>query len=181
MSLKGQVKYSCATGRFEKWVKAELSNVSYYRIKHFSGGIFLKPMLMYDQGVVKIQKMGKQIFCFNHVYGSLNIAHEYLSKQLHHLCLCAVGLADLSITYFMEKLHSKITTTCNTIPYYTVTARYLHRSNSAGPLKDLYCYHVVATQLCCWSTCVGMRGYSKVPVELLQRNSTVTSAQVQVQ
>ena len=28
-SLKGQVKYSCARGRFEKQVKAEYSNVSY--------------------------------------------------------------------------------------------------------------------------------------------------------
>ena len=28
-SLKGQVKYSCAAGRFEKPVKAEFSNVSY--------------------------------------------------------------------------------------------------------------------------------------------------------
>ena len=28
-SLKGQVRYSCATGRFEKPVKAEFSNVSY--------------------------------------------------------------------------------------------------------------------------------------------------------
>ena len=28
-SLKGQVKYSCAVGRFEKRVKAEFSNVSY--------------------------------------------------------------------------------------------------------------------------------------------------------
>ena len=28
-SLKGQVKYSCATGRFEKRVKAEFSIVSY--------------------------------------------------------------------------------------------------------------------------------------------------------
>ena len=28
-SLKGQVKYSCAAGRFEKRVKAEFSNVSY--------------------------------------------------------------------------------------------------------------------------------------------------------
>ena len=51
-SLKGQVKFSCAAGRFEKRVKAEFSNVSYMLfftgIKHFSGGIFLKPMLMYD-------------------------------------------------------------------------------------------------------------------------------------
>ena len=29
MSLKGQVKYSCAAGCFEKQVKAEFSNVSY--------------------------------------------------------------------------------------------------------------------------------------------------------
>ena len=28
-SLKGQVKYSCAAGRFEKRVKAEFINVSY--------------------------------------------------------------------------------------------------------------------------------------------------------
>ena len=28
-SLKGQVKYLCAAGRFEKRVKAEFSNVSY--------------------------------------------------------------------------------------------------------------------------------------------------------
>ena len=28
-SLKGQVKYLCAAGRFEKQVKAEFSNVSY--------------------------------------------------------------------------------------------------------------------------------------------------------
>ena len=63
-SLKGQVKYSCTAGRFEKRVKAEFSNVSYTlflpEFKHFTGGIFLKPMLMYDQGVVKIQKIGKQ-------------------------------------------------------------------------------------------------------------------------
>ena len=45
-------------------MKAEFSNVSYTLfftgIKHFSGEIFLKPMLMYDQVVVKIQKMEKQ-------------------------------------------------------------------------------------------------------------------------
>ena len=29
-------------------------------IKHFSGGIFINPKLMYDQGIAKIQKMGKQ-------------------------------------------------------------------------------------------------------------------------
>ena len=29
-------------------------------IKHYNGGIFLKPMLKYDQGVVKVRKMGKQ-------------------------------------------------------------------------------------------------------------------------
>ena len=28
-SLKGQVKYSCAAGRFEKQVKAELDNVRF--------------------------------------------------------------------------------------------------------------------------------------------------------
>ena len=63
-SLKGQVKYLFATGHFEKRVKAEFSNVSYTlflpKIKHFSGGIFLKLMLMHDQGIVKLQKMGKQ-------------------------------------------------------------------------------------------------------------------------
>ena len=46
-SLKGQVKYWCAAGLFEKWVKAELSNIKLHvvftRIKHFSGGIVLKP------------------------------------------------------------------------------------------------------------------------------------------
>ena len=46
-------------------------HVVFTGIKHFSGGIFLKPMLTYDQGIVKIKKMGKQIFCLNHVYGSL--------------------------------------------------------------------------------------------------------------
>ena len=75
-SLKSQVKYSCAAGCFEKQVKAEFSNVSYMvffftGIKHFSGGIFLKPVLMYDKGVVKTQRIGKQLLCFNHVYGSL--------------------------------------------------------------------------------------------------------------
>ena len=30
-------------------------------MKHFSGGILLKPMLMYDQEIVKIPKMRKQI------------------------------------------------------------------------------------------------------------------------
>ena len=40
--------------------------------KHFSGGIFLKPMLMYDQGVLNIQTNGKTEICFfNHVNGSL--------------------------------------------------------------------------------------------------------------
>ena len=48
--LKGQVKYSCAEGRFEKRVKAEFNNVKLHivftGIKYFSGGIFLKPMLI---------------------------------------------------------------------------------------------------------------------------------------
>ena len=40
-------------------MKGDFSNVSYTLIfftgiKHFSGGIFLKPMLMYDKGIVKI-------------------------------------------------------------------------------------------------------------------------------
>ena len=63
-SLKGQVKYPCAAGHFEKWVKAELSNVSsrlfFIGIKYLSGGIFLKPMLMYNEEIVKIQKMRKE-------------------------------------------------------------------------------------------------------------------------
>ena len=77
-SLKGQVKYSYAVGCFEKRVKAESSNVSYTlfftSIKHFSGEIFLKPMLMYDQEIVKIQKMRKQRYFAStkHVYGSLS-------------------------------------------------------------------------------------------------------------
>ena len=62
-SLKGEVKYSCAAGWFEKRVKANFSNVTYTlflpELKHFSSGIFLKPMLIYDQGIVKIQKMEK--------------------------------------------------------------------------------------------------------------------------
>ena len=37
---------------------------------------------MYDQGVVKIQKMGKQIFCFNHVYGSLSHWPVFYCKPL---------------------------------------------------------------------------------------------------
>ena len=42
-------------------------------IKHFNGGIILKPMLMYDQGIENIQKNGEtQVVCFNHAYGSLN-------------------------------------------------------------------------------------------------------------
>ena len=77
-SLKGQVKYLCAVGRLEKQMKAGFSKVKLHNvftgIKHFSSGIFLKPMLMYDQEVVKIQKNGKtEIFCFNHVYGSLKM------------------------------------------------------------------------------------------------------------
>ena len=31
-----------------------------YKSSNFTGGIFLKPMLMYDQGIVKIQNMRKQ-------------------------------------------------------------------------------------------------------------------------
>ena len=57
-------------------------------MKHISGGKFLKPMLMYDQGLVKIQKMGKQIFCFNHVYGSLIV----LEQPVLSLMCCARGL-----------------------------------------------------------------------------------------
>ena len=37
---------------------------------------------------------------------------------------------------------------------------YLHRSNITAPLKYLYCYHVVPTQLLCWSTCVGTQSNS---------------------
>ena len=63
-SLKGQVKYSCAAGCFEKRVKAEISNKSYMlflpELSIFSGWIILNTMLMYDQGVVKIQNMDKQ-------------------------------------------------------------------------------------------------------------------------
>ena len=44
-------------------MKAELGYLSYMLfltvIRHFSSGIFLKPMWMYDQGIVKIQKMRK--------------------------------------------------------------------------------------------------------------------------
>ena len=35
-------------------------HVVFTGIRHFSGGIFLKPMLIYDQGIVKIQKIRKQ-------------------------------------------------------------------------------------------------------------------------
>ena len=44
----------------ESWIQQCKLHVVFTGIKHFSGGIFLKPMLMYDQGVVKIQIMGKQ-------------------------------------------------------------------------------------------------------------------------
>ena len=35
-SLNGQVKYSCAVGRFEKRVKAEFSNVIYTILRELS-------------------------------------------------------------------------------------------------------------------------------------------------
>ena len=63
--IKGQVKYLCAAGHFEKQVKAELSNVSYTFLQELWWLKFGKPMLMYDQ---KIEK-----FFFNHVYRSLSL------------------------------------------------------------------------------------------------------------
>ena len=100
MSLKGQVKYSCAAERFEKRVKAEFSNVSYTLfltgIKHFTGGIFSKPMLMYDQGVVKIQKKGKQRYCFNHVYGSLiSMTLDLINKWGFPCCIYDPTLVEI--------------------------------------------------------------------------------------
>ena len=45
-------------------------HVVFTGIRHFSCGIILKPILMYDQG--KDTKYKKtELFCFNHVYGSL--------------------------------------------------------------------------------------------------------------
>ena len=36
---------------------------------------------------------------------------------------------------------------------------HLHRSNSTAPLKYFCCFHVIPTQLLCWSTCVGTPRY----------------------
>ena len=48
-------------------------HVVFTKIRQFSGGIFLKPMLIYDQGIVKIQKNEKtKKFCFHHVDGSVS-------------------------------------------------------------------------------------------------------------
>ena len=63
-SLKGQVKFSCAAGRFEKRVKAEISYVSYTlflpELRILTVKYFLKLMLFYNNGIAKIQKMRKQ-------------------------------------------------------------------------------------------------------------------------
>ena len=63
-SLKGQVTFSCVAGRSEKRGESRMKqtklHVVFNGIELFSGGIFLKPMLIYDQGIVKIQKMRKQ-------------------------------------------------------------------------------------------------------------------------
>ena len=84
-SLKGQVKYLCAARRFWKtgksWIQQCKLHIVFTKIMHFSSRIFLKPMLGYDQGIVKIQKMRKQIFCLNHVYGSL----IYLGWNMNNL------------------------------------------------------------------------------------------------
>ena len=100
----GQIFMYCGT--FEKRVKAKFSNVSYTLfftgIKHFSSGISFKPMLMYDQGIVgKDTKNEKtDIFCFNHVYGSLRyisctsgdseILYVVSSKRTLYSCLYEV-------------------------------------------------------------------------------------------
>ena len=63
-SLKGQVTFSCAAERFEKrdesWIMQFKLNVGFAVNRHFSGGIFLKPMLMYDQGIVKKKKKKRE-------------------------------------------------------------------------------------------------------------------------
>ena len=55
--------------RFEKRMKAELGNVSYILfIIHFGGGIFLKPMLMYNKEIANIQKMRKQRYLVSSMF-----------------------------------------------------------------------------------------------------------------
>ena len=54
--------------------------------------------------------------------------------------------------------HSKFTTNSNTVPT-QLLHWYLHRSNSDAPLKLLNCYHIVPTQLLCWSTCMSTPRY----------------------
>ena len=63
LSLKGQSNI-CKVGDIwktgESWFQQCKLHIVCTGIKHFSGGIFLKPMIMYDQEIVKIQKMEKQ-------------------------------------------------------------------------------------------------------------------------
>ena len=73
-SLKGEVKYSCAAGRFEKRVKVEFINVSYMLFLPELSILaveYFKQMLMYDQKLVKIQKNWENRYLINHVNGSL--------------------------------------------------------------------------------------------------------------
>ena len=66
-SLKGQVKYSCAAGRFEKRVEAE--HVVVTGIKAFYRWNIFKTNVDVWSGSSKDTKNGKtEIFCFNHVY-----------------------------------------------------------------------------------------------------------------
>ena len=44
----------------ESWTKQCDLHIVFTGIKHLRGGIFLKPMLMYDQEKVKIQKKTKK-------------------------------------------------------------------------------------------------------------------------
>ena len=48
-------------------------HVVFTGIKHVSDGIFLKPMLMYDQGVVKIRKKGKQRYFASNMSMSIDL------------------------------------------------------------------------------------------------------------